>query len=324
MKALLCREFGPLEGLAVEEVPLPVPSKGEVVIKVKAAGVNFPDILIVQGKYQVRPPLPFSPGGEFAGVVKEAGEGVTHVKVGDAVLGLSTHGGFAQEALISAAAVAPISPGVDFAVASALMYAHGTALHALKDRARLSAGETLLVLGAAGGVGLAAVEIGKLLGANVIAAASTDAKLDVCKSRGADHTINYDRADLKAAVRTLTDGRGADVVFDPVGGALSESALRATAWNGRFLVIGFASGTIPRVPLNLPLLKGTSIVGVYWGEFTRREPKRSGENASELMKAVAAGTIKPLVSARYPLSRAVDALRALERREVTGKIVVEP
>ncbi len=204
------------------------------------------------------------------------------------------------------------------------MFAHGTALYALKDRARLGAGETLLVLGAAGGVGLAAVEIGKLRGAAVIAAASTESKLSVCKTRGADHTINYSHDDLRDSVRALTDGRGADVVFDPVGGTLSESALRATAWNGRFLVVGFASGEIPRIPLNLPLLKGTSIVGVFWGEFVRRERARSAENARELINAVAAGTIKPLVSARYPLANTVDALNALARREVTGKVVIEP
>jgi NADPH:quinone reductase len=324
MKAILCRELGALENLALDEVPSPVAGPGQAVVSVKAAGVNFPDVLVVQGKYQFRPALPFSPGGEIAGIIKEVGEGVTRLKVGDPVLGVSTHGGFAEEALVDASALVPIAQGIDFTVAAAVMFAHGTALYALKDRAQLGAGETLLVLGAAGGVGLAAVEIGKLRGATVIAAASTESKLAVCKTRGADHTINYTNHDLKDSVRALTDGRGVDVVFDPVGGTLSESALRVTAWNGRFLVVGFASGEIPRIPLNLPLLKGASIVGVFWGEFVRREPARSAENARELLSAVAAGTIKPFVSARYPLANTVDALNALARREVTGKVVIEP
>jgi len=324
MKALLCKEFGPIERLVLEEVPSPVAGKRQVVIKVAAAGVNFPDVLIVQGKYQFKPAFPFSPGGEFAGIVKEVGEGVTHVKPGDAVIGLATHGGYAEEALVDAAAVIPLPPGADLVTAAALMVAHGTALHALKDRAQIKAGETLLVLGAAGGVGLAAVEIGRLLGAKVIAAASTDDKLDVCRSRGADMVINYSRENLKERVRALTEGRGADVVYDPVGGPYSEPALRSTAWNGRFLVIGFAAGDIPQIPLNLPLLKGYSIVGVFWGEFVRREPARNGENVRQLLGWVAAGRLAPLVSARYPLSAAVDALGALLRREVTGKVVVLP
>jgi len=324
MKALLCKEFGPIERLVLEEVPSPVAGKRQVVIKVAAAGVNFPDVLIVQGKYQVKPAFPFAPGGEFAGIVKEVGEGVTHVRPGDAVIGLATHGGYAEEALVDAAAVIPLPPGADLVTAAALMVAHGTALHALKDRAQIKAGETLLVLGAAGGVGLAAVEIGRLLGAKVIAAASTDDKLDVCRSRGADMVINYSREDLKERVRALTEGRGADVVYDPVGGPYSEPALRSTAWNGRFLVIGFAAGDIPQIPLNLPLLKGYSIVGVFWGEFVRREPARNGENVRQLLGWVAAGRLAPLVSARYPLSAAVDALGALLRREVTGKVVVLP
>jgi NADPH2:quinone reductase len=324
MKAIVCRELGALENLALEEVGSPVAGPGQVVVSVKATGVNFPDVLVVQGKYQFRPALPFSPGGEIAGIVKEVGEGVTRLKVGDPVVGISTHGGFAEDALIDARALVHIAPGIDFTVAAAFMFAHGTSLYALKDRARLAANETLLVLGAAGGVGLAAVEIAKQRGATVIAAASTESKLAVCKTRGADHTINYTRQDLKDSVRALTNGRGADVVFDPVGGSLSEAALRATAWNGRFLVVGFASGEIPRIPLNLPLLKGASIVGVFWGEFMRREPARNAENARELMSAVASGTLKPLVSARYPLASTVEALNAIARREVTGKIVVEP
>jgi NADPH2:quinone reductase len=240
------------------------------------------------------------------------------------VIGLATHGGYAEEALVDAAAVIPLPPGADLVTAAALMVAHGTALHALKDRAQIKAGETLLVLGAAGGVGLAAVEIGRLLGAKVIAAASTDDKLDVCRSRGADMVINYAREDLKERVRALTEGRGADVVYDPVGGKYSEPALRSMAWKGRFLVIGFAAGEIPQVALNLPLLKGYSIVGVFWGEFVRREPARNRENILQLLDWVAAGKLAPLVSARYPLSGAVDALNALLQRQVTGKIVLLP
>jgi NADPH2:quinone reductase len=324
MKAVLCKEFGPVERLVLEDVPSPVAGKGQVVIRVAAAGVNFPDTLLVQGKYQLRPAFPFSPGGEVAGTIKEVGEGVVHVRPGDAVIGLAAHGGFAEEALVDAAAVIPLPAGIDPAVAAALMVAHGTALHALKDRAALKAGETLLVLGAAGGVGLAAVEIGKLQGAKVIAAASTDDKLEVCRSRGADMVINYAREDLKERVRALTEGRGADVVYDPVGGKYSEPALRSMAWKGRFLVIGFAAGEIPQVALNLPLLKGYSIVGVFWGEFVRREPARNRENILQLLDWVAAGKLAPLVSARYPLSGAVDALNALLQRQVTGKIVLLP
>ena len=324
MKALLCSELTGLDALRVEDVPSPVPGRDQVVIAVKAAGVNFPDTLIVAGKYQIKPPLPFTPGGEFAGVVKELGAGVTSVKVGERVLGVSLYGGFAEATVVDANRVVSIAPSISFDVAAALMFAHGTSWHALKDRGALRPGETLLVLGASGGVGLAAVEIGKLMGATVIAAASTDAKLAACRERGADHTINYAHDDLKDAVRALTADRGADVVYDPVGGDSSEPALRATAWNGRFLVIGFASGTIPRIPLNLPLLKGISIVGVFWGEFMRREPEHNAENARDIMQAVADGKLKPLISGRYPLTRAVDALRAIERREVTGKVIIEP
>jgi len=324
MKALLCKSLGALDALRVEEVPAPVAGKGQVVIDVKAAGVNFPDVLIVQGKYQARPALPFAPGGEFAGFVAEVGEGVDRLRKGDAVLALSTHGGFTQQAVVDASSVIALPPDSDLAVAAALMYAHGTALHALKDRAQLARGETLLVLGAAGGVGLAAVEIGKLMGATVIAAASTAAKLDVARSRGADHAIDYEREDVKERAREITAGRGVDVVYDPVGGALAEAALRAMAWSGRFLVIGFASGEIPKIPLNLPLLKEASLIGVYWGEFMRREPERNARNVRDLLQWVADGSIAPLITARYPLDRALDALRAIEQRRATGKIVIEP
>jgi NADPH2:quinone reductase len=324
MRAVRCHAFGPVGHLALEDVPSPVAGPGQVVVTVKAAGVNFPDTLIVQGKYQIKPELPFTPGAEFAGVVKAVGEGVASVKPGDPVVGVGVAGGFAEEALIDAANLVALPAGTDFAVAAVLTMAYGTALHALKDRARSAPGETLLVLGAGGGVGLAAVEIGKLLGATVIAAASTDAKLDVCRGRGADALINYDREDLKERVRALTDGRGADVVYDPVGGAYTAAASRSVAWNGRYLVIGFAAGEIPNVPLNLPLLKGYSIVGVYWGEFVRREPAANAANMKQLTDWIATRKLAPLVSARYPLSQAADALFAMMRREVAGKVVVVP
>ncbi|MGB6086255.1 NADPH:quinone oxidoreductase family protein, partial [Parvibaculum sp.] len=264
MKAILCKEYGPPESLVIEEVPSPEPKKGEVVLEVHAAAVNFPDVLIIQNKYQFKPPLPFSPGGEVAGKVIKVGEGVTKVKVGDRVIGSCGWGGFAEEIALDEARVTPIPDGMDFVTASAFLMTYGTSHHALKDRAALKPGETLLVLGAAGGVGLAAVELGKAMGARVIAAASSEDKLAVCKEHGADETILYpagelDRDAQKALtdrIKELTGGQGADVVYDPVGGDYSEAALRATNWEGRFLVIGFASGPIPKIPLNLALLKG--------------------------------------------------------------------
>jgi len=324
MRAWRCHAFGPVGHLSLEDIPAPVAGARQVVVTVRAAGVNFPDTLIVQGKYQVKPDLPFTPGAEFAGIVKAVGEGVTNVRAGDAVLGVGVTGGFAEEALIDAANVVPLPAGTDPVAAAALTMAHGTSLHALKDRARIAAGETLVVLGAGGGVGLAAVDIGKLLGATVIAAASTDAKLDVCRRRGADAVINYEREDLKERIRVLTDGRGADVVYDPVGGHYAAAALRSVAWNGRYLVVGFAAGEIPRAPLNLPLLKGYSIVGVHWGGFVRRDPAANAANMKLLMDWMAGGRLLPLISARYRLPDAVEALFAMMRREVTGKVVVIP
>ena len=324
MKAIRCHAFGPVGHLALEDVASPVPGPRQAVVTIKAAGVNFPDTLIVQGKYQIKPELPFTPGAEFAGIVKAVGEGVSNVKPGDAVLGVGVTGGFAEEALIDAANLVPLPAGADFDVAAALTMAYGTSLHALKDRARLAPGETLLVLGAGGGVGLAAVEIGKLLGARVIAAASTDAKLTVCRDRGADAAINYDREDLKERIRALTGGRGADVVYDPVGGSYTAAASRSVAWNGRYLVVGFAAGEIPSVPLNLLLLKGYSIVGVHWGGFVQREPVANAANMKQLMDWIAGVKHAPLVSAHYPLSQAVDALFAMMRREVAGKVVIVP
>jgi NADPH2:quinone reductase len=324
MKALLCRALGPVESLAVGDIDPPVPSRGQVLIDVKAAGVNFPDVLMVQGRYQFKPPLPFAPGCELAGIVKAVGEGVTHVKPGDRALALVMHGGFAEEAVADASGVVPLPDNVDFATAASFMFTYGTSYHALKDRAALQPGETLLVLGAAGGVGLAAVELGKLMGARVIAAASTDEKLEVCRSRGADATINYSSEDLRERLKALTEGRGVDVVYDPVGGEYSEPALRSMAWRGRFLVVGFANGEIPKIPLNLALLKGCSIVGVFWGNFTTKEPKVNAANVRELVTWIAAGKLKPFVSERYPLARGVEALQAMQNRRVKGKVVIVP
>jgi NADPH2:quinone reductase len=324
MKALVCKAYGPVESLVLEEVASPTAGPNQVVVDVKAAGVNFPDALIVQGKYQVKPPLPFSPGSEVAGVVREVGSGVAHLKVGDEVAGLMTHGAFAEQALVESARVIPLSSGTNLELAASLMLAHGTSYHALKDRARLKPGETLLVLGAAGGVGLAAVELGKRMGARVIAAASSEERLAICRTRGADETIDYSTEDLRERAKELTGGRGIDVVYDPVGGTYSEPALRTLAWGGRFLVVGFAAGEIPRIPLNLALLKGCSIVGVFWGEFTRREPEMNAANVRDLLDWLHKGHVRPLVSARYPLARAAEALRAVLDRKVTGKVVVVP
>jgi NADPH2:quinone reductase len=324
MKALLCRALGPVESLAVGDIASPVPSRGQVLIDVKAAGVNFPDVLMVQGKYQFKPPLPFAPGCELSGIVKAVGEAVTHVKPGDRALALVMHGGFAEEAVADASGVVLLPDNVDFATAASFMFTYGTSYHALKDRAALQPGETLLVLGAAGGVGLAAVELGKLMGARVIAAASTDEKLEVCRSRGADDTINYSSEDLRERLKALTAGHGVDVVYDPVGGDYSEPALRSMAWRGRFLVVGFANGEIPKIPLNLALLKGCSIVGVFWGNFTTKEPKANAANIRELIAWIGAGKLKPLVSERYPLARGVEALQAMQNRRVKGKVVIVP
>jgi NADPH:quinone reductase len=324
MKALLCRALGPVESLEVGEIAPPAPARGQVLVDVKAAGVNYPDVLMVQGKYQFKPPLPFAPGCELAGIVKAVGEGVTHVKPGDRVAALVMHGAFAEEALADASGVVPLPDALDFATAAAFMFTYGTSYHALKDRAALRPGETLLVLGAAGGVGLAAVELGKLMGARVIAAASTDDKLAVCRARGADETINYATEDLRGRLKALTGGRGVDVVYDPVGGEYSEKALRDMAWKGRFLVVGFANGEIPKIPLNLALLKGCSIVGVFWGSFTTHEPALNAANIRELVGWIAAGKLAPYVSESYGLARGVEALQALQGRRVKGKVLILP
>jgi NADPH2:quinone reductase len=322
MKALLCKQFGPPQNLALEEVPSPEPAPGEVLLKVKACGINFYDTLIVQGRYQIKPPLPFAPGGEVAGVVKEIGPGVHGFRVGDSVLAFISWGGCAEEVAVDAERLVPIPHGVDFASAAGFLVAYGTAHLALKDRAALKADETLLVLGAAGGVGIAAIEIGKVLGARVIAAVSTQNKLAICKAHGADDTIIYTQDDFKERLKQLTGGKGVDVVCDVVGGPHTETALRAMAWRGRLLVIGFATGEIPRIPLNLVLLKGCAILGVFWDEFLRREKERSREDIRELMSWLAAERLKPHVSATYPLARGAEALTAIMERRTTGKVVV--
>lgn len=322
MKALLCKEFGPPDKLVLEDLPSLEPGKGQVVVEVKACGVNFPDTLIIQGKYQFKPDMPFAPGSDVAGIVKKVGEGVTKVKAGDRVLAMLGWGGFVEEVAADEARLMLIPDSLDFVTASAFLMTYGTSHYALKDRAKLQPGETLLVLGAAGGVGLAAVELGKVMGARVIAAASSDEKLAVCKQFGADETINYTTEDLKERLKALTGGKGVDVVYDPVGGPYSEIALRSTAWEGRFLVVGFTNGEIPRIPLNLTLLKGCSIVGVFWGSFTTRNPQRNQEHIHELLGWIGEGKLKPFVSATYPLERAAEALNSIAERKVTGKVVI--
>jgi NADPH2:quinone reductase len=297
---------------------------GEVVIDVKAAGVNFPNVLIIQGKYQFKPTLPFTPGSELSGIVAEVGAGVAHVKVGDRVIAFVAQGAFAEQAVAVAAAVMPMPPGMEFDIAAAITLTYGTSHHAVVDRAQLKAGETMLVLGAAGGVGLAAIEIGKALGATVIACASTDEKLVVCREHGADATINYSKEDLREAIKAATNGKGPDVIYDPVGGEYAEPAFRSIGWRGRYLVVGFANGEIPKLPLNLMLLKGASLVGVFWGEFAKREPKANLGAMRQLLGWLAEGKIRPRISGRYALADTAKALDAMAARQVTGKVVIVP
>lgn len=322
MKALLCKEFGPADKLVLEDVAPPEPGKGQVVIQIKACSANFPDTLIIEGKYQFKPEMPFAPGSDVAGVVTKVGEGVTHTRVGDRVLGVLGWGGFAEEVVADESRLIPMPDNLDFVTAAAFAMTYATSYYALKDRAKLQPGETLLVLGAAGGVGLAAVELGKVMGAKVIAAASTDEKLAVCRQYGADETINYTKEDLKERLKTLTRGQGVDVTYDPVGGPYSEIAVRNMAWEGRFLVVGFTNGEIPRIPLNLALLKGCSIVGVFFGSFAARTPDRSAKNFQQLLAWIKDGTLKPLISATYSLEQASQALQSIADRKVTGKVVV--
>jgi NADPH:quinone reductase len=324
MKAVLCKQYGPPESLTFEELPSPSPGPGEVVVAVKAASVNFPDVLIIQNKYQFKPPLPFSPGSELAGVVKEVGTGVASVKPGDRVIAFTTYGAFAEEVKTEAARLLPLPEGMDFPSGAAFLLTYGTSDHALRDRGHLAAGETLLVLGAAGGVGLAAIEIGKALGARVIACASSGEKLAVCRDHGADATINYASEDLRERIKALTDGRGVDVVYDAVGGPYTEPAFRSLAWRGRLLVVGFAAGEIPKLPLNLALLKGASVVGVFWGDFTRREPRAFADSVRQLGQWFREGKLRPHVSQTFPLHKAAEALKLMAARQVKGKLVLTP
>jgi NADPH:quinone reductase len=305
-------------------LPSPRPGPGEVVVTVKAASVNFPDVLIIQNKYQFKPPLPFSPGSELAGVVKEVAPDVSSCKPGDKVIAFTTYGAFAEEVKIEAARLVPMPQGMDYASAAAFLLTYATSDHALRDRGGLQAGETLLVLGAAGGVGLAAIEIGKALGARVIACASSEDKLAVCREHGADASIDYAREDLRERIKALTGGRGVDVVYDPVGGPYSEPAFRSLAWRGRLLVVGFAAGEIPKLPLNLALLKGAAVVGVFWGDFARREPGEFALSVRQLGRWYAEGKLRPHVSQTLPLARAADALKLMAARQVKGKIVLTP
>jgi NADPH2:quinone reductase len=324
MKALVCRAWGLPETLVVEERSDPVPGPGQVVIRVHAAGVNFPDALIIQNKYQFTPALPFIPGSECAGVVESVGEGVRRAKPGDRVVALTESGAFAEKVTASAEALTPLPADVDFATGSAFLLTYGTAYHALAGRAALREGEALLVLGAAGGVGIAAIEIGKAFGARVIAGASSPEKRAICREHGADEVIDYATAELKSALSALTSGKGVDVVFDPVGGAVTEAALRSCGWRGRHLVIGFASGEIPRVPANLTLLKGCSLVGVFWGRYIKAEPSAWASDLETLFRWLREGRLRPHVAERYPLDRGAEALAALLARKAFGKLVITP
>lgn len=323
MKAVICHEFGPIETLSVEDCPDPAAGRGEIVVDVHAAGVNFPDGLMVRGEYQVKPPRPFTPGSEVAGIVRALGEGVSEFSVGDRVVALCGIGGFAEQVSVQAERALKLPDSMDFETASGFMLVYGTSLHALQECGRLRAGETLLVLGAAGGVGLAAVEIGHAMGARVIAAASTEAKLTLARAHGADLTINYATADLKTELKRLAPA-GVDVAYDPVGGALTEAAVRGLAWGGRLLVVGFAAGDIPKLPLNLLLLREGEAKGVFWGTWTAREPAAHARNVAKLFAWVADGTLNPHVSGIYSLAQTSEALGEVMQRRALGKIVLVP
>jgi NADPH2:quinone reductase len=330
MKASLCTHYGPPEELELRDLPSPKAGKGQLVMTVKACGVNFPDVLMLQGKYQFKPALPFPPGGEVAGFVKEIGEGVTGFKPGDRVCASTGSGGFVEEAAVDAQRCIRVPESIGFDVAASFIVTYGTSYHALKDRADIKPGENLVVLGAAGGVGLAAVELGKAMGARVIAGASSQEKVDLAKKSGADDGFVYPRTplsrdqqkQLSEDIKRLTGGAGADVLYDPVGDDYAEPGLRAMNWNGRYLVIGFAAGNIPKVPLNLTLLKGCQIVGVFWGASTARDPQHTRESLEALLRMVCEGKLAPHISARIPLARAGEAIRLLMDRKALGKVVV--
>jgi NADPH2:quinone reductase len=312
MRAVLCKDYGPPQTLIVEDIAAPQAKPGEAIVAVKAVGLNFFDTLIIAGKYQVKPPMPFSPGGEIAGILED----------GTRVMAYTGYGGARERMTIPRDKLIPIPDGLSFETAAGLTITYGTTLHALRDRAKLQQGETLAVLGASGGVGQAAVEIGKAMGARVIACASSEEKLAFCKSLGAEEIVNYEKADIKEALKTLSGGSGVNVIYDPVGGALSEPALRSIAWGGRFLVIGFAAGDIPKIALNLILLKGCDVKGVFWGAHVEKEPDRHRANMQQLLDWVAAGTIKPHIHKTWPLEKTAEALGAIARREIMGKAIV--
>jgi NADPH:quinone reductase len=323
MHAWLCENPAGVDALNWTEIPTPKPKTGEVLVAIEAASLNFPDILIVQNKYQMKPALPFVPGSEYAGIVQAVGDGVNHLQVGQAVACLSGSGGFATHTLAPAAMCMPLPAGFPMVDAAAFIMIYATSHHALVDRAQLKAGETVLILGAAGGVGTAAIQIAKAMGARVIAAASTQAKCDLCKSVGADDTINYSTSNLRDAIKTLLpDGKGPDVIYDPVGGDIAETAFRTIAWRGRYLVVGFASGPIPALPLNLALLKGASVVGVFWGDFAKKEPKANAAMMKELALWYTQGKIKPVIDRTMPMSELKAAFAHMGSRSVMGKLVM--
>ncbi len=322
MHGWLCETLDGAEALSWRELPTPEPGPGQVRIAIQAASLNFPDLLIVKGQYQFRPPLPFVPGSEFSGVVDAVGAGVQGLRVGQPVAAIGSSGGFATHAVIDALRVLPLPPGFDIAHGAAFAFTYGTSHHALLDRGQLAAGETVLVLGAAGGVGSAAVQIAKAAGARVIAAASSDEKCALCREIGADASINYTSQDLRAELKGLTDGRGPDIVYDPVGGSLAEPAFRSLAWRGRYLVVGFAEGSIPALPLNLPLLKGAALVGVFWGDFVRREPERNAAAMTQLAQWYAQGLVRPVIDNKWPMSELKAAYARMANRQVRGKLLL--
>jgi NADPH2:quinone reductase len=324
MQTLLCEAFGPPETLRLREIPVPQPGRDEVLIRVHSAGLNFPDALIIQDRYQIKAPLPFAPGGELAGVVEAVGPAVARFRIGDRVAALTHWGGFAEYATAREASITAVPDTMDLDTASAFTLVYGTAYHALRQRGELKPGETVLVLGASGGAGLAAVEVAKAMGAKVIAGASTAEKLAFAKAHGADELVNYAERDLKTVVKELTGGKGVDVIFDPVGDKLADPAFRTIGWGGRYLVIGFAGGQIPAIPFNLPLVKGAAIVGVFWGNAVVRDPARHQQEMAELYAMHAEGKLKPLISGRFPLADGGNAIRLMMDRKVTGKFIVTP
>ena len=322
MRALVCKEYGPPESLVIEEHDDPVPGPGQVCIDVAAAGINFPDVLSIAGKYQVKTPTPFIPGNEAAGIVAAVGDGVTQYVVGDKVIINCTGGAFAEKCVAEVNTTAPLPDDLSFEQGAGFSVTYGTSAHALRQSANVKPGETVLVLGAAGGVGITAVEIAKAMGARVIAAASSDAKLEFARSAGADETINYSTTPLKETVKELTGGKGADVVYDPVGGELADQAFRATAWHGRYLVIGFASGDIPSFPANIALLKEASIIGVWWGTWAMKNPELQRQNMLEIVKLVRAGKVSPRVTESYSLDKFAAAFKAITERRALGKVTL--